>query len=156
MTDAQKHWLDAASDAAFDGTHIFPPMAACEMALESGYGNSSLYLTHFNGFGMKQHSHPVYNTVSLPTSEFLGGEWQKVNAEFISYPDLKACFSDRMNTLRRLSTVYPHYAAALAASDPIKYVTEVSKSWSTDPDRALKCIAIYNGWLGGLADSPNE
>ncbi len=151
MSESNKQWLDATADAAFDGGHIFPPMAACEMALESGYGTSLLYRVDFNGFGMKKHIHEVYQTVSLPTKEFLGGEWQTVSAGFVRYPDLKACFSDRMNTLRRLSTVYPHYAAALAASDPVTYVTEVSKSWSTDLRRGDKCVKIYEEYIS----SPN-
>ncbi len=52
-----------------------------------------------------------------------------------------------MDTLKRLSSSYPHYAEALAATDPFQYVRAVSKTWATDPDRAAHVIAIYEQWL---------
>lgn len=161
MTAAQKQWLDATADAAFAAHHIYPTMAACEAALESShkgiFGASQLAREDKNYFGMKQHKHPTYGTVSLPTKEFLEGEWELVDAFFVKYPTVEACFEDRMATLKRLSTVYPHYAEALAAEDPIDYVRAVSKTWSTDPDRAAHVIAIYEEWLApdAAADSLN-
>lgn len=119
-------------------------MAACEAALESGYGASGLATQANNLFGTKQHVHPIFGTLSLPTREFLHSQWVTVGAFWVKYPDRATCFADRMNTLRSLSHAYPHYAAALAATDPITYITEVSKTWSTDPQRAAKVIAIYN------------
>jgi len=157
MTDAQKQFLDRASAAAQQATHPFPRMAASEAALESGYGLSGLASEDCNLFGMKQHLHPEFATVSLPTKEFEKGEWVEVTADWVKYPDWASCFFDRMNTLERLSRVtipgktdlaYPHYAAALRAQDAETYVREVSQSWSTDPTRADKCIAIYREYLG--------
>jgi flagellum-specific peptidoglycan hydrolase FlgJ len=127
-------------------------MAACEAALESAhvtpqgsiYGASQLAQQANNLFGMKQHSHPVYGTLNLPTKEFLHQQWVTVNADWVKYPDWATCFVDRMATLTRLAPAYPHYAAALAATDPVTYVTEVSRSWSTDPNRGHTVISIYN------------
>lgn len=144
----KQQFLDKASQQAEAAGHIFPKMAACEAALESGYGVSGLAIADNNLFGMKQHQHPIYGTHVLPTKEFLNGGWVVVNANWIHYPDMAACFTDRMNTLRRLSTAYPHYAAALAALDAITFVTEVSRTWSTDPNRAAKVIAIYHVFTG--------
>lgn len=142
----QKQFLDKASAQAEQSGHLFPVMAACEAALESGYGTSSLAIRDNNLFGMKQHEHPVFGTEVLPTKEFLHSEWVVVNAEWIVYPTYADCFTDRMDTLVRLSPDYPHYAAALAAPNEIDFVTEVSKTWSTDPERAQKCIDIFQDY----------
>ena len=133
--------------------HPFPNMAGCEAALESQkpgvvpFTLSQLAAEDNNLFGMKAHQHNDYGVVNLPTREFLSGEWTVVSAAFEKYPTLDDCFADRYATLRRLSPIYPHYKAALAATDPVTYITEVSRTWSTDPKRAQKVIAIYNEYL---------
>jgi flagellum-specific peptidoglycan hydrolase FlgJ len=161
MTESQKQFLDKAAAAAHQANHLFARMAACEAALESGYGLSGLASEDNNLFGMKQHSHPAYQTVSLPTKEFEKGEWVEVSADWVKYPDWASCFADRVNTLERLSEArdpqtgnleYPHYFAALRAMDVDTYIREVSASWSTDPTRADKCLAIYSEYLVGTPD----
>ena len=148
----KKNWLLSTAAQARNANHIFPEMAACEAALESGFGQSGLAKSDNNLFGMKQHQHPVYGTHILPTKEFVGVDkdtdavkdgWIVVNASWVSYPDYAACFTDRVNTLRRLASFYPNYAAALNAQDPNTYITAVSKTWSTDPNRATKVQSIY-------------
>jgi hypothetical protein len=64
-------------------------------------------------------------------------------ANWVKYQDWEACFVDRMLTLRRLAPNYPHYKAALNAGSGTIFVTEVSQTWSTDPQRANKVLAIY-------------
>jgi flagellum-specific peptidoglycan hydrolase FlgJ len=147
MTDQEKQFLDKAAAAASAASHPFPRMAASEAALESGYGKSGLASEDNNLFGMKQHEHPLYQTVSLPTFEDIDSDWKPVTAEWVKYPDWPSCFSDRLNTLTRLSGVYPHYAAALRAVTVDTYIREVSQTWSTDPERANKCLAIYNEYV---------
>jgi flagellar protein FlgJ len=123
-------------------------MAAAEAALESGFGTSGLAVHDNNLFGMKQHVHPIFGTENIPTKEFLHGDWEVVEASWIIYPDLKSCFDDRMNTLDRLKNFYPNYAHALMATDQFTYVLDVSATWSTDPNRADKVIAIYHEVFG--------
>lgn len=147
MNDTQKSFLLAAAQEAIKANHPFARMAACEAALESNYGLSVLAREDRNLFGMKQHVHPIYLTMNLPTREFEGGEWKTVTASWIIYPDWRACFADRLATLERLSSIYPHYKAALSAPDAETYAREVSASWSTDPQRADKVISIYREWL---------
>jgi len=143
MTDEQVEFLDKAQAAAAAASHPFPQMAACEAALESAWGKSILAAEDNNIFGTKQHLHPLYGTVSLPTKEFLDERWQRAVAFWVKYPDWTTSFADRLDTLKRLAPHYPPYANALKAQDPETFVREVSKSWSTDPDRAAKCLAIY-------------
>ena len=150
MTEAQKEFLDRATAAATQAAHPFPRMAAAEAALESGYGLSGLAREDNNLFGMKQHLHPLYGTQSLPTKEFEQGQWIPVTAEWVKYPDWATCFFDRVHTLVNLSHGYPHYAAALQAPNAEIYIREVSQTWSTDPQRADKCLAIYKTYLNAL------
>lgn len=146
LPDVDLQWLQSASTDAAAGGCAWPDFIACEAALESGFGKSTLAAQDFNLFGMKQHSHPIYGTVSLPTEECLDGQWVRVSADWVKYPSLAACFADRMATLRRLSPVYPHYANALVAHDGATFVREVSQTWSTDPGRAQKVLNIYLQW----------
>jgi flagellum-specific peptidoglycan hydrolase FlgJ len=147
MTDQEKQFLDKAAAAASAASHPFPRMAAAEAALESKYGLSELAVEDFNLFGMKQHAHPLYGTASLPTFEEIDGDWKPVTASFVHYPDWPACFNDRLDTLTRLSKLYPHYAAALRAVTVDTYIREVSQTWSSDTKRADKCLAIYNEYV---------
>jgi flagellum-specific peptidoglycan hydrolase FlgJ len=155
MKDFQLKFLQDATYQAKLSGHIFPAMAACEAALESTYGASGLAKSDNNLFGMKQHKHPVFGTHSLPTREWVGVDkdtdsvkdgWIVVNAAWVSYPTWSDCFADRMATLQRLASVYPHYKAALDAPDAGSFVVEVSKTWSTDPNRGAKVLEIYNAF----------
>lgn len=143
MNQTQLEWIQDAALAAQSADHVWPEMAACEAALESNYGQSGLAKDGNNLFGMKQHVHAVYGSLSLPTREYLGGEWEVVDAVFVKYPTLADCFTDRQDTLERLRGKYSNYDNALKASSPLAYVSWVSKTWSTDPLRAEKCISIY-------------
>lgn len=142
----QPFFLLRAYRAAQAAQHIFPEYAACEAALESSWGYSSLAAEAYNLFGQKQ-SHPPMpgtKTISMPTREFLHNSWITVSANWVKFPSWNACFAARMETLQRLSNTFPHYLAALQASSGEQYVVEVSKSWSTDPNRSGKVLSIYD------------
>ena len=94
--------------------------------------------------GMKQHTHPIYGTVNLPTREFLCGKWVVENDDFVKYATRADCFADRQNTLETLAPRYPHYAAALKARTPEEFLTQVSLTWSTGPTRGEECIEILH------------
>jgi flagellum-specific peptidoglycan hydrolase FlgJ len=146
LPDIDLQWLQLASADAAAGGCPWPDFIACEAALESGFGKSTLAREDNNLFGMKQHRHPIYGTVALPTEEFLDGKMVRVSADWVKYPSRKECFADRMSTLRAMSPHYGHYAAALAAHDGPTFVREVSQTWSTDPNRAQKVLNIYLQW----------
>lgn len=146
MNNSQRGFLDRATAEAVKANHPFPRMAAAEAALESNYGRSELARAGSNLFGMKQHAHAIYGTMTLPTREFVGGDWIAIAGAWVNYPDWRACFADRLATLERLSNAFPHYAAALRAPDAETYIAEVSKTWSTDPDRGKKVLSIYHDY----------
>lgn len=147
LSAIQKQFLDTVSAQAEAAGHLYPTMAACEAALESGYGNSGLAKRANNLFGTKQHKVAIFDTLIIPTKEFLNGQWVTVNANWVKYPSLEECFRDRMATLQRLAPFYPHYKNALAAPDAVTFVKEVSQTWSTDPNRADKVLSIYNAYV---------
>ena len=146
MLPQNEDFLRRAWMAAVNAHHVFPEMAACEAALESGYGRSSLAVADNNLFGMKAHTHPdhpEWGEVSLPTREFLDNKFVEVAANWMRYPDWAACFADRMATLNRLAPHFPHYKNALAAGSGTTYVIQVSESWSTDPGWQCSCGSIF-------------
>lgn len=155
MTPGQRAWLFSTNVEAVKSGHIWPQMAASEAALESNYGQSALAREANNLFGMKQHAHPVYGTLVLPTREFANSEWKVVDARWVEYETPAECFIDRMQTLERLRTLpgFEHYNNALNADTPKAYVTEVSLKWSSDPNRAQKVIDIYDAVFPGGANS---
>ena len=88
----------------------------------------------------------------MPTREFLHGHWLTVSANWAKFADWSECFQARMEVLERLSRAYPHYAAALKAANGEQYVTAVSLSWSTDPERAGKVLAVYDAHADVFSD----
>jgi flagellum-specific peptidoglycan hydrolase FlgJ len=142
----QTIFLSRAYRAAQAAHHIFPAFAACEAALESGWGRSQLAVEANNLFGQKQSHPPVAGTetIAMPTREFLHGHWLTVSANWAKFADWSECFRARMELLERLSRAYPHYGAALKAANGEQYVSAVSQNWSTDPERAGKVLAVYD------------
>ncbi len=144
---APAEFLKKAAAEARAAGHIFPEHAACEAALESAWGASELAVRANNLFGQKQ-THPAHGaSLALETREFLHGQWVTVTAEWIAFSGWQDCFAHRMALLRRLATAYPHYRLALAAHSGDTFIVEVSKTWSTDPGRAEKVLALYREYF---------
>jgi flagellum-specific peptidoglycan hydrolase FlgJ len=147
-TTPQDTFLRQASAAARAAGHIFPDYAACEAALESTWGQSRLAREANNLFGQKQSEEApsgiaAAGVLTMPTQEFLHGRWVTVTAHWACFVDQAACFRARMALLLRLEHSYPTYARALAATTGETFIEEVSRAWSTDPQRAQKVLAIY-------------
>jgi len=145
MEQSHDDFLYKAFLAADEGGHIFPEHAACEAALESAWGQSKLAIEANNLFGQKQSHPPVKGTqtLTLPTQEYVKKQWVTVSANWVKFAKWGDCFRARMELLERLSEGYPHYAAALVARTGDDFTREVSISWSTDPQRAAKVVAIH-------------
>ena len=59
-----------------------------------------------------------------------------------------------MALLQRLSNTYPAYEAALNATTGEEFITAVSHTWSTDPQRAGKVLSIYDLHSSAFAAQP--
>lgn len=140
-----QEFLAKATQAASESGHVWPEYAACEAALESGWGGSQLAVKANNLFGEKNPRGSTYPTLDIPTHEWDATKKVYYNtvATWPIFPDWRTAFIERMNVLRRLESAFPHYANALAAKDGETFVKEVSQTWSTDPKRADKVLAIY-------------
>lgn len=153
MTETpQDCFLRQATAAASAAGHIFPAYAACEAALESSWGQSRLAREANNLFGQKQSATPLPGTptVALPTQEFLRGAWVTVPAHWVCFRTLEACFRARMAVLEGLRHGYSAYDRALRAATGEQFVEEVSRAWSTDPQRAAKVLAIHRQHIASL------
>lgn len=146
LTPVQIETLKSFYDAAKVSGHIFPEAAACEACVETAWGTSKLYTQYRNVFGQKQSHPPIFGTVNMMTHEQnrSTGLWSEVTSDFVIFPTAAEAFEARMNLLIRLQTQYPYYNAALHATTPEEFLMDVSKSWSTDSTRALKCIEILH------------
>jgi flagellum-specific peptidoglycan hydrolase FlgJ len=144
-TTMQDSFLRQASTAACAAGHIFPDYAACEAALESTWGRSRLAREANNLFGQKQSAEGIDGTapLALPTQEFLHGQWVTITAYWARFSDQADCFRARMALLQRLKHSYPANAHALATATGEVFIEEVSRAWSTDPQRAAKVLAIH-------------
>lgn len=123
---------------------LYPQAQASEAMVETTWLTSELGVADNNLFGMKQHVHPEFGTVNLPTREFLDGRWVVQHDDFVKYPTMADCFADRQATLVALAPHYPHYAGALAATSAEEFLTQVSLTWSTGPKRGATCIEILH------------
>jgi flagellum-specific peptidoglycan hydrolase FlgJ len=153
MGSGREQFLMRAAEAARAAGHVFPEYAACEAALESGWGESRLAREGNNLFGQKQ-AHPPLGgtgTLAIETREFLHGEWVTVAARWVKFADWAECFRARMAVLEGLRHAYPQYAAALGAKSGEEFVELVSERWSTDPERARKVLAVHAAHAGCLA-----
>lgn len=144
MDETKKTFLMDMYYKAVEAGHIFPFAAACEVALESGWGNSSLFRLYSNPFGQKIGPYTTqYNSVELPTHEYEDGNSIQIVAKWVIFSDLKYAFLERMNLLRRLKIRYPDYGKALVATNAADFILNVSKTWATDPERGNKVLSIY-------------
>lgn len=131
---------------AKNSSHIFPEMAVMEILLESSWMKSKLAVEGNNVFGQKWSKNSIYDKISLPTKEFVDGQWVIEQADFVKYPTIKDAFTDRMKLLVRLTNTYKEYKNALNARDNIEFITEVSRRWSTDIERGNKVIKLYEAY----------
>lgn len=155
-------FIKTAIPDAIAAKHIFPGMAVAEALEEStvAYGNvyqlSELAGKYNNLFGLKYGEFTcTLPKVELPTHEWEGSKgFVATTADWPIFSSWQQAFAVRMDVLRGLADVFPHYAAALQAKTPQEYVVEVSKTWSTDPQRASNVLAIYNKWHDLLEQRP--
>jgi flagellum-specific peptidoglycan hydrolase FlgJ len=148
-------FLPLAVAAAVQAQHIWPHYAACEAALESGWGESELCKLANNLFGQKvgpwTDSLP---TLALPTHEWVHGILTPTSANWPKFPNWAMSFAARMQLLRAAAKKYPHYAAALRADTGEDFIRQVSATWSTDPGRADKVLSIFRAHCAGANDEP--
>ena len=119
-------------------------VTAAQSILESGWGRSELAVEHRNFFGFKcvaGRPGPIASGChEYPTTECTP-ECHPATAAFRVYPSMKDSFRD----YGRLISTSKYYAHALPfAGDAKAFITEVAKSYATDPAYADKVIRLMD------------
>ncbi len=81
---------------------LYASVMIAQAIVESGWGNSALASApNYNLFGIKG----SYNgqSVTMPTSEYVNGQWMTVNAAFRKYPSYKESLQDNVTVLKTTS-----------------------------------------------------
>ena len=116
---------------------ILASLTAAQAFLESSKGNSGLAIKANNLFGIKG----TYNgqSVKMLTTEFIGGKYIKVNADFRKYPSWADSIADHSAMFNRMSR-YKN----LRGETNYKTAAQNVKldGYATDPNYSQKLISI--------------
>jgi peptidoglycan hydrolase FlgJ len=133
----------AAAQEACKGTPIFPILALAESAVESSWGESLLTKKGANYFGIKAFNTWKGKIVTLPTTEYINGKKELINANFRAYDNPVDCFKDYIKVVT--GTRYKN-AGVLDAKTPQEQIECIAKAgYSTSPVYAKTIIQVMDG-----------
>jgi len=134
--------LGPAASASQQQTGLSAAFTIAEAALESGWGDSELAQRGKNLFGVKVYPGWEGATLSIPTREFLNGQWVMVPAQWCLYLSWQDSITDHARFLFQ----QPRYAQALTQrADGAAFARAVQAAgYATDPQYANKIISIIN------------
>ncbi|MDA9470314.1 glucosaminidase domain-containing protein [Enterococcus sp. 5H] len=129
---------------------LYASVMIAQALLESSYGTSGLAAApNYNLFGVKG----SYNgqTVYMPTSEYLNGEWVTLTEPFRSYPSYADSFQDHANVLRTtLASSGDYHYSGVWKNNTTSYAdatAALAGRYATDPNYSSKLnwlISTYN------------
>ncbi|EGP5399372.1 MAG: glycoside hydrolase family 73 protein [Enterococcus faecium] len=103
--NSQQAFIDSIASTAqslASANDLYASVMIAQAIVESGWGNSALASApNYNLFGIKG----SYNgqSVTMPTSEYVNGQWITVNAAFRKYPSYKESLQDNVTVLKTTS-----------------------------------------------------
>lgn len=126
--------------------HLRASISIAQAALESDWGRSELAFRYNNFFGVKAAA--GMRSVTLPTKEYVNGQWITVDANFRVYDDFQASMVDHAILLTNGTTDKPQRYQTVIYADSVETAVAglVSGGYATDPDYAkklLNIIAVY-------------
>jgi len=136
--------LSGPAVASMAKTGIPASFTVAEGALESGWATSKLAVVGKNLFGVKADASWHGATVSMPTREFVGGQWVMVPALWRSYGDWSSCIDDHAAFLLQNK----RYRGCFAYRDGPSFATAVAAAgYATDPNYAalIKQLITQHG-----------
>ena len=140
-----------AAQASAAQTSIPASFVVADGALESGWGSSGLTQNAKNLFGVKADPSWTGPTYSIPTREYLNGQWVMEQALFRSYSDWLGSIQDHASFLIN----NPRYAPAFQCADGPSFAQAVAAAgYATDPQYAQKIIEIINAHNLTTLDAP--
>jgi flagellum-specific peptidoglycan hydrolase FlgJ len=158
-TRDQQAFISLVAPGAVAAQHRFGVPAAVTIAQaieESAWGRSGLAAQYNNLFGIKG-TGPA-GSVTLPTSEYVGGHWVTVDARFRVYHNAAESIADHAELLATSG----YYTRAMAdRSVPDAFANDLTGVYATDPDYGGNLIALmklynlYRFEVSGTAAQPS-
>ena len=139
-TRDQQAFISLVAPGAIAAQHRYGVPAAVTIAQaieESAWGRSGLAAQYHNLFGIKG-TGPA-GSVTLPTSEFQGGQWVTVDAQFRVYHNDAESIADHAELLATSG----YYTRAMADRGvPDAFANDLTGVYATDPEYGANLIAL--------------
>ncbi|WP_141009403.1 GW domain-containing glycosaminoglycan-binding protein, partial [Listeria monocytogenes] len=148
-TASQQAFIDKiapAAQASQEQYHLLSSITLAQAILESGWGKSGLATKGYNLFGIKG----KYNgqSVIMSTSEYVNGQWIKVDAEFRKYPSWNESVTDHTLLLVNGTSWNKNlYKKVVDATDYKVAAMELQKAgYATSPTYGASLIQVIENY----------
>ena len=146
----QRHFLSAIKQGAMDGAKegILPSITAAQAILESGWGSSELAKAPNNNlFGIKDSEDWHGEIVTVPTQEFLNGDYITVNAAFRKYATWNDSVVDHAKFFTSTEWRKDNYRKVVNETDYRIAAQELKNAgYATDPNYPGKLIRLIEAY----------
>ena len=146
----QRHFLSAIKQGAMDGANegILPSITAAQAILESGWGSSELAKDPNNNlFGIKDSEDWNGEIVTVPTQEYLNGDYITVNAAFRKYASWNDSVVDHAKFFTSTEWRKNNYRKVVNEMDYRIAAQELKNAgYATDPNYPGKLIRLIEAY----------
>ena len=146
----QSHFLSAIKQGAMDGAKegVLPSITAAQAILESGWGSSELAKAPNNNlFGIKDSEDWNGEIVTVPTQEYLNGDYITVNAAFRKYTSWNDSVVDHAKFFTSTEWRKNNYRKVVNETDYRIAAQELKNAgYATDPSYAGKLISLIEAY----------
>ena len=146
----QSHFLSAIKQGAMDGAKegVLPSITAAQAILESGWGSSELAKAPNNNlFGIKDSEDWHGEIVTVPTQEYLNGDYITVNAAFRKYASWNDSVVDHAKFFTSTEWRKDNYRKVVNETDYRIAAQELKNAgYATDPTYPGKLIRLIEAY----------
>ena len=146
----QSHFLSAIKQGAMDGAKegVLPSITAAQAILESGWGSSELAKAPNNNlFGIKDSEDWHGEIVTVPTQEYLNGDYITVNAAFRKYASWNDSVVDHAKFFTSTEWRKDNYRKVVNETDYRIAAQELKNAgYATDPNYPGKLIRLIEAY----------
>ena len=146
----QSHFLSAIKQGAMDGAKegVLPSITAAQAILESGWGSSELAKAPNNNlFGIKDSEDWNGEIVTVPTQEYVNGDYIKINAAFRKYTSWNDSVVDHAKFFTSTEWRKNNYRKVVNETDYRIAAQELKNAgYATDPSYPGKLISLIEAY----------
>ena len=146
----QSHFLSAIKQGAMDGAKegVLPSITAAQAILESGWGSSELAKAPNNNlFGIKDSEDWNGEIVTVPTQEYVNGDYITINAAFRKYTSWNDSVVDHAKFFTSTEWRKNNYRKVVNETDYRIAAQELKNAgYATDPSYAGKLISLIEAY----------